>query len=382
MFCSVASGYEVRRLKFGSAFRSVRYPLARPGFVGPAFLFLRALARNGWLNWPMKYKVIAFIFAVLGLGPCVLKAQEQAKNARVGFFIFSQDPSVDAPNPKAFRQKLNELGWVEGKNLVIEWRFARGMEERVPELLADFIRLKVDVMVLPSGPPLRLAKEATTKIPIVMTGANNPVAEGLIASLARPGGNITGVASTRRGLVGKRLEILKDIFPKLFHVTVFWHSIRSAESAVGIEIRQAELKAKDLGIKLRSLGVERADDFQEAFRSLSAGQSTGLLVVHSQLMHGHRQLLGRLAAKARVPAIYQNRLYTEAGGLMSYGPNSPENYALAASYVDKILRGANPAELPVEQPTKLELVINLQAARRIGLTIPDKILRWADEVIE
>lgn len=328
----------------------------------------------------MNTKIVVPVLATILLATVPLaEAQQPKKVPRVGFLGQSRHSSLGGQAILAFRQKLRELGWVEGENFIIEWRFAQGIEERVPEFITDFIRLKVDVMVLTGGRPVQVAKKATNTIPIVMTEASDPVGAGLIASLARPGGNITGMTSVRHELDGKRLEILKEVIPKLSHVAVLWQSTRPG---IRIELKQTELAAKALGIKFRLLGVQSADDLANALKAIPGDQTTALIAVHSQLINSYREQVVEMAAKKRIPAIYQDRRYTDLGGLMSYGPNHPAIYAQSANYVNKILKGAKPADLPVEQPMKLELVINLKAAKRMGLTIPAEVLMWADEVIK
>ncbi|MBI2989412.1 MAG: ABC transporter substrate-binding protein [Deltaproteobacteria bacterium] len=327
----------------------------------------------------MNTKIVVLVLAVILLAAVTLAEAQQPKKApRIGFLGQSKHSSLRGQAVLAFRQKLRELGWVEGENIIIEWRLAEGVEERVPEFVADFIRLKVDVMVLTGGRPVRVAKKATNAIPIVMTEASDPVGTGLIASLARPGGNITGMTSVRHELDGKRLEILKESVSKLSHVAILWQSSRSR---LQVEFERTELAARELGMKLQFLGVQSADDFGNAFQAIPRGQTMALIAVHTQLINSHRDQIVEMAAKRRIPAIYHDRRYADSGGLMSYGPNHPSIYAQSAAYVNKILKGAKPADLPVEQPTKLELVINLKAARRIGLPIPPDVLMWADEVI-
>ena len=328
----------------------------------------------------MNTKIVVLVLAVILLATVPLaEAQQPKKVPRIGFLGQSKHSSLTGQAILAFRYKLRELGWVEGQNVIIEWRFAEGIEERVPEFIADFIRLKVDVMVLTGGRPVQVAKKATNTIPIVMTEASDPVGTGLIASLARPGGNITGMTSVRHELDGKRLEILKETVSKLSHVAILWQSGRSS---LKVEFERTELAARELGVKLQFLGVQSAADFVNAFQAIPSGRTTGLIAVHTQLINSHREQIVEMATKRRIPAIYQDRRYTDSGGFLSYGPNHPAIYAHSATYVDKILKGAKPADLPVEQPTKLELVINLKTAKALGLTIPSEVLMWADDVIK
>jgi putative ABC transport system substrate-binding protein len=324
------------------------------------------------------FKFTVFLLAVIDCG-AIAHAQVAKKIPRIGFVGQARGTNLTDPRVIGFGQKLRELGWVEGENIIIEWRFAEGIEERVPELIADLIGLKVQVMILTGGNPVRVGKKATNIIPIVMTEHPDPLREGLVASLARPGGNITGVTSFYHELNAKQLELLKEVIPKLSHVAALW---QSARPEIRSELEKTGLKAKELGVELQLLGVRSPDDFEDVFNAIPVKPTVGLIVVHSQLMNSHRRQVAELAAKKRVAAIYSDRRYTTDGGLMSYGPNIPELYVRAATYVDKILKGAKPAELPVEQPMKLELVINLKAAQRIDLTIPDGVLRWADEIIK
>ncbi|MGE5819247.1 MAG: ABC transporter substrate-binding protein, partial [Deltaproteobacteria bacterium] len=267
----------------------------------------------------------------------------------------------------AFRQGLRQLGYVEGKNIVIESRWAEGKTERVPGLAAELVRLKVDVIVT-GGPSVnRFAKEATATIPIVLSFDNDPVGNGFVASLARPGGNITGLSTQYPEISGKQLELLKEIVPRLSHVAAFGNSTQPGNPQA---LRELELTAKAFGVKLQYLDVLSPKEIETAFRAASKGHADAVLVLASQLVTSHPKQFAELAVKSRLPAIYWSPEFVEAGGLMAYSVSITDLFRRTATYVDKILKGAKPAELPVEQPTKFELVINLKAAKQISLTIP------------
>jgi putative ABC transport system substrate-binding protein len=277
------------------------------------------------------------------------------------------------------RQGLRELGYVEGKNIVIERRFAEGKLDRLPTLAADLARLKVDVIVTAGPLPTRAAKEATSTIPIVMAQDPDPVGNGFVASLARPGGNITGLSTLAPELSGKRLELLKEIIPDLSRVAVFGTSTYPGNAQA---LKESELAAKAFGVKLQHLDVLDPKGIETAFRAASKGRAdAGLWLVAGGVAGGHRTRILELAEKSRLPVIYGSRGIVEAGGLMTYGVSLTDLSRRAATYVDKILKGAKPADLPVEQPTKFELVINLKTAKQIGVTIPSHVLARADRVI-
>jgi putative ABC transport system substrate-binding protein len=271
---------------------------------------------------------------------------------------------------------MRELGYVEGKNIVIEWRFGGGTSGGVPALAAELVRLKVDVIVTGGSTNTRAAKEATVTIPIVMAQDSDPVANGFVASLARPGGNITGLSNLGAEISGKRLELLKEIVPKLSRVAVFWESTFPGNAQI---LRETELAAGALRVQLQYVDV--LEDIETAFRAASNGHAEAVLVLASPVFVSNRKQVIDLAVKSRLPAIYFRSEFVEAGGLMSYGANLNDLDRRAATYVDKILKGAKPADLPVEQPTKFELIINLKAAKQIGLTIPPHVLARADKVI-
>jgi putative ABC transport system substrate-binding protein len=322
--------------------------------------------------------VICLPLTVFLLSVSSANAQQPAKIPRIGYLIgASLSPSSARIEP--FRKGLRELGYVEGKNIIIEWRSAEQKLDRLPGLAAELARFKVDVIVTAGPIPTRAAKEATNTIPIVMAQDSDPVANGFVASLERPGGNITGLATLRPELSGKQLELLKEIFPKLSRVAVFGTSTYPGNAQA---LRDIELAAKAFGVKLQYLDVLSPKDIETAFRAASKGWAEAvLMMVVGAVASGHRTEIAELAVKRRLPVICTQRADVEAGGLMTYGVNNTDLDRRGATYVDKILKGAKPADLPVEQPIKFELIINLKAAKQIGLTIPPNVLVRADRVI-
>ena len=315
---------------------------------------------------------IVALAVAFATGGAVVEAQQPAKVPRIGYL--SGGPAVSAGRD-AFRDGLRELGYVEGKNIVIEWRLWEAEQDRQRAFAADLARLKVDVIVAVGSGDIRIAKEAATTIPIVMINPGDAIASGFIASLARPGGTITGLASLRPELSGKRMELLKEIVPKLSRVAVF-ASPNSRDYAKVLE--EIELAAGVFGVKIQSLNILSSGDFQIAFRTAAKERAEAALFrVPGPILSPHRREVARLAVKSRLPAIFESAEEVEAGGLMSYGLSDTDRFRRAATYVDKILKGAKPADLPVEQPTKFELVINLKAAKQIGLTIPPNVLASA-----
>jgi putative ABC transport system substrate-binding protein len=320
---------------------------------------------------------------ILTLGAMLLalsfstEAQQPTKIPRIGYLATAPASAITA-RVKAFRQGLRELGYVEGKNIVIEQRYAEDKLDRLSALAAELVSLKVDIIVTGGPSPTRAAKEATTTIPIVMTQVGDPVANGFVASLARPGGNITGLSTLAPEIGGKRLELLKETIPKLSRVAVFGTST-NPETAQSLE--EVDLAARALKVKLQYLDVLSPKDIETAFRAAVKGRAEAVLVLNSSVFSSHRLQIAELAAKSRLPGIYNQTNFVEAGGLMSYGVNRNDLDRRAATYVDKILKGAKPADLPVEQPTKFEFIINLKAAKQIGLTIPPNVLARADRVI-
>jgi ABC-type uncharacterized transport system substrate-binding protein len=305
------------------------------------------------------------------------QAQQPKKVPRIGF-LSSVSPSSVSPRTKAFRQGLRELGYIEGKNIVIEWRFAEGKTDRLKEFAAELARLKVDVIVT-GGPAVnRPAKEATVTIPIVLGFDNDPVGNGFATSLARPGGNITGLSTYYPEISGKQLELLKEIIPRLSRVAVLGNSIQPGNPQA---LRETELAAAALGLQIQYLDVREAKDIEAAFRAAGKDPVGAVLVLGNVVVTAHPKQFVELAAKSRLPAMYWSPEFVEAGGLMTYSVNIPDLFRRAATYVDKILKGAKPADIPVEQPTKFEFIINLKTAKQIGLTIPPNVLARADRVI-
>jgi len=306
------------------------------------------------------------------------EAQQAKKVPRIGF-LSTVSPSTISDRIEAFRQGLRELGYVEGKNIVIEWRSGEGKEDRLRALAAELVRLKVEVIVTAGATSTGRAKEATVTIPIVMAQDPDPVGNGFVASLARPGRNITGLATLAPEISGKQLELLKEIVPKLSRVAVLGTSTRPGTAQA---LKETELAAGTFGVRLQYLDVLSSKDIETAFRAASKGRAEAVLVFGGPVLNSHRTQIADLAAKNQLPAIYERAEFMDAGGLMFYGASLTEMYRRAATYVDKILKGAKPADLPVEQPMKFELVINLKAAKQIGLTIPQWTLMKADKVIQ
>jgi putative tryptophan/tyrosine transport system substrate-binding protein len=321
------------------------------------------------------------VLALLALGaaPLAAEAQQAAKVARIGFLAANL-----AANPhlrEAFRQGLRDLGYVEGRNLVIEYRDAEGKYERLPALAAELVALKVAVIVTGGGTPSALAaKQATRTLPIVFTSAPDPVTDGLVTSLARPGGNVTGSSNLNPELVGKCLEQLKQVVPGVSRVAVLWRPGDAGEPTQKDMLKAAEVAARALGVRLQFVEARGPADFDSAFSDMTRARADALTVLPSVMFFSERRRLVDLAAKNWLPAVYAQREFVDAGGLMSYGPNLADLFRRAATYVDKILKGAKPGDLPVEQPTKFELVINLKTAKALGLTIPPSLLQRADVI--
>jgi len=313
--------------------------------------------------------------------PLAGEAQQAAKLPRIGFLSLNQ-----AANPRlheAFRQGLRGLGYVEGRNLVIEYRDAEGKSERLPAFAADLVALKVDVIVTGGGTSTALvAKQATKTIPIVFSTAGEPVTDGLVSNLARPGGNLTGSSNINPELVGKCLEQVKQAVPAVTRIAVLWQPGAVSERTERDMVKGAEIAARTLGVRLQFFEARGPADFDRVFSDMTRDRGSALTVLGSAIFVSERRRLVELAAKNRLPVVYQQRDFVEAGGLMSYGPDLADLFRRAAVYVDKILKGAQPGDLPVEQPTKFELVINLKTAKALGLTIPPSLLARADQVIE
>ena len=307
-----------------------------------------------------------------------VRAQAPAKVRRIGL-LSPYSPSDTALWHQAFRLGLRDLGWVEGKNISIEYRYAEGRSDRLPELAADLVRLKVDVIVASVTSDALAAQKATRAIPIVMAVAGDPVASGLVESLAQPGGNITGLSQMNVELVGKRLELLKEMVPKLSRVAVLWNPQNAAST---LNWKEIQLPARQLGIQLNSLEVRSPDDFDKAFEDATRARAGALVILADPVTGTNQKRIVDFAAKSRLPSISQFSAFADAGGLATYGPDRADLYRRAATYVDKILKGAKPGDLPIQQPTKFELVINLKTAKALGLTVPQSLLQRANEVIE
>ena len=306
------------------------------------------------------------------------RAQQPKKVPRIGY-LSGSPPSAIAEHNEAFRQGLRELGYMEGKNIVIEWRSAEGKPDRLPALATELVHLKVDVIVTAGPLVTRAAKEATVTIPIVMAQDPDPVGNGFVASLARPGGNITGLSRIAPDLSGKQMELLKEIVPMLSRVAVFGTSTRPGNA---LTLREVELAAGAFGVKLQYLDILSPKDIVTAFQAAVRERADGALwFVTGSIGNPHRKKIADLAVSSRLPVIYFQRADVEAGGLMSYGVNVVDLHRRAATYVDKILKGRKPADLPVEQPTKFEFIVNLKTAKEMGLTIPPNVLVRADKVI-
>ena len=308
--------------------------------------------------------------------PLAAEAQQAGKVSRIGFVRGSAPPAAEV---EAFRQGLRELGYIEGKNLDILFRWAEGRDERLPSLVAELIQLNVDLIVSSAPAATRAAKEATTTIPIVMVTVADPVAFGFVRSLARPGGNITGFAFQHPELSGKRLALLKETIPKLSRVAVLWNADNPYKA---VDMKEVKAAAAGLGVMLQSLAVRGVEGFDSAFEAARHGRAGCIITLEDPFTITHRARIVELARKHRMPALYGRRVYVDAGGLMSYGPDPIDQYRRAAIYVDRILNGTKPSDLPVEQPTKFELAVNLKTAKALGLTIPPSLLLRADQVIE
>jgi putative ABC transport system substrate-binding protein len=312
--------------------------------------------------------------------PLAAEAQPAARTPRIGMLLpGSPETARRSPRLQAFYQSLRDFGWVEGQNVVFERRHAEGQYERLAALATELARLNVDVIVTASSPPAKAAKSATTSIPIVILDPGDPVATGLVTSLARPGGNVTGVSSIAPDLAAKRLEMLKEAAPKTSRVAVLFNA-----AIPPAEIAMTELKvaAQVLGLRIQSVAVQGRTGFEEAFGTITQDRADGLIVFPDPLTFTNQELIANFAAKSRISSLFGAKEFVESGGLMSYGPSYPGMFRRGAYYVDRILKGAKPADLPVEQPTNFELVINLKTAKALGLTIPESLLRRADQLIE
>jgi putative tryptophan/tyrosine transport system substrate-binding protein len=329
----------------------------------------------------MRKTVISFAVCVMLLALCAsAEAQQPGKIFRIGF-LDNSTASGSAVLVEAFRQGLSKLGWIEGKNITIEYRFSDQKLDRLPELAADLVRLKADLIVVTDGLSALVVKKATTSIPIVMSAVGDPVGQGLVASLARPGGNITGLSTLNPELNGKRLEILKDAVPKLARVGY----LRPSGANITIDLQLKELRPAAQALKLKLEEIETQPDpkgLESAFQTAKQKQVNGIMIMSTRRFFAERKRIVELAGKYRFPAIYPQKEFVDEGGLMFYGADYVDLYRRVAYYVDKILKGAKPADLPVQQPTKFEFVINLKAAKQIGLTLSPEFLARANQVVK
>ena len=339
---------------------------------------LKAAPRTKIKNWPRRLKLVGLAILIIAFVICgvAVQAQQPASILRIGILATTSASNISA-RLEALRQRLRELGYVEGKNIVIEYRYAGGKLERLPALAAEMVQLKVDVIVT-AGPGSLAAKKASATIPIVFGSAPDPVGAGFVSSLARPGGNITGLSVMAPDLDGKRLELLKEAFPKVARVAFLW---TPTQPRGNLPLTEMEVVAKALGLKLQSLEVRSLDDFDSAFARAKREGVQALITTASPLISTQQRQVLDFAAKNRLPAMYPASDYVEAGGLMSYAPSYADLHRRAADLVDKILKGTKPADIPVEQPTKFEFVVNLTSAKQIGVTVAPNVLARADRVI-
>jgi len=334
------------------------------------------LLRIGKWTIGLALRVVTVLALVLLTAPLAAEAQKVGKVPRIGYIRAEAPPAADI---ETFRQGLREHGYMEGKNIVVEYRWADGNEQRLRAIVAELIRLKVDLIVASAPAATRAAQEVATTIPIVMVHVADPVAFGFVASLARPGGNVTGFAFLLPELSGKRLQLLKDAVPKLSRVAVLWNA---ANPYKAFDLREVQAVAEASRVAVQTLPVRGPDDFAHAFEAAVASGAGGLITLDDPFTIAHRTRIVDLALKHRLPAVYGVRPFADAGGLMSYGPDRVDQNRRAAIYVDKILKGAKPSELPVERPTKYALVINLKTAKALGFTVPPLLLVRADQLIE
>ena len=322
----------------------------------------------------LAYALLLFILATIHLA----QAQQARKVSRIGFLSSGSGSGV-TPNLEAFRQGLRELGYIEGKNIIIEYRWAEGKLDRLPELAAELVGLGVDILVAGATPPVLAAKKATNTIPIVAANADNLVELGVVASLARPGGNVTGSTRVDADFSAKRLELLKESFPKLSRVAVLSHGALGADQE---ELQETQAAARTLGVQVQSFTVQEPSQFLDTYAQMIKRRADALIIFISAFTGFHREQLVELAIKNRLPTMCGTAAWSNAGCLISYGPNPTELYRRAAVFVDKILKGTKPADIPVEQPTKFDFIINLKAAKQIGVTITPNVLARADKIIK
>src|SRR5262245_35404266 len=324
-----------------------------------------------------RRKFLATLGGAAAAWPLAARAQQAAKLPTIGFLV-AGTPSSHGQWVAAFVQRLRELGWIEGRTITIEYRWAEGRSERFAEIAAEFVRRKVDVIVTSATEAVVAAKQATSVIPIVIAAAGDPVGTGLVASLARPGGNVTGLSIQQTDVAAKRLELLREIVPGLRRLAILGNV---SGPAVVLDMREAEASARTLGMEVITSEIRRGEDIAPAFAALK-GRAEALYLPIDPLVNTHRFRINTLALAARLPTVHTSREWVEVGGLMSYGANVPDLFRRAANYVDKILRGAKPGDIPVEQPSKFDLIINLTTARALDLEVPPTLLARADEVIE
>jgi ABC-type uncharacterized transport system substrate-binding protein len=325
-----------------------------------------------------RRKFLATLGGAAFAWPLAARAQQPGKLPTIGF-LGGATPSVESHRVAAFVQRLRELGWGEGHNLAIEYRWGDGRNERYVELAAEFVRLKVDVIVTVATPPTLAAKQATAVVPIVFASAGDPVGTGLVASLAQPGGNVTGLTNQGSDTAAKRLELLREVVPNLRRLAIMGNVSNPINL---LEMDEVQVAARTLGLEVAALEIRRGEDIAPALDEALKGRAEALWVATDPLLNTNRTRINILAVGARLPTMHGVREYVEGGGLMSYGASIPDQYRRAADYVDKILRGTKPADIPVEQPTKFDLIINLTTAKALGLDIPPTLLARADEVIE
>jgi ABC-type uncharacterized transport system substrate-binding protein len=324
----------------------------------------------------MRKKFFTLALSALLLAHSVSAGAQQTKVPRIGVLILGAPPNA---NLDAFIQGLRELGYIEGKNLLIDYRFAEGRAERLPELATELVRLKVDAIFTAGTPAIFALKQATKTIPVVFFSTSDPVGTGVVASLAHPGGNITGISVLASDLWPKRLELLKEIFPKLTRVAMLWNK---GNAGMALEAKATQEVAGPLGVALQDRGVKDPNELDVVFLAMTKDRPDGFLALMDPVLNSYQKRILDFLAQNRLPAMFENKNWVEAGGLISYGANYADAHRRAATLMDKILKGAKPADLPVEQPTKFELVINLKTAKQIGLTIPPNVLARADKVIK
>jgi len=319
------------------------------------------------------------LFGILGLGAAIASARHAIAQSVAKPVIGLLDAGERVEWWAAFREQLRKLGYVEGKNIAFETRFTRGNVEQIPAAAQELVRLKISVIVTSGTVTAQIAKKATSTIPIVMATGTDPVASGVVASLARPGGNVTGVTSIATGLTPKRFELLREILPRMSRLAVLWHSDNSASATL---VRELEAAARSPKVVLQNLGVKSTEEFPAAFAAMTKSHADAVFVIAGPYFYSGRQRIAELALKHRLPSMHGTSEYADAGGLVSYAPSYADLFRHAADYVDKILKGAKPGDLPIEQPTKFELVINQKTARALGVKIPPAVLLRAERVIE